>query len=109
MVKDFNPTKVQLSQNRLLPDFVPIHPGKMWVHSRQVYLSMGWLYCEKFKYPKDSLVEELRAEIYVEDYESIQWSAQRNNIAAVDLYCPHTYIHDFVFGISLFCILIIFE
>ncbi|XP_065417320.1 lanosterol synthase-like isoform X2 [Chrysemys picta bellii] len=31
-------------------------------------------------------------ELYVQDYSSIDWPAQRNNVAACDLYTPHSWL-----------------
>ena len=33
-------------------------------------------------------------ELYVEQYNKIDWPAQRNNVASVDLYTPHSKIYD---------------
>jgi lanosterol synthase len=35
-------------------------------------------------------------ELYVQDYDSINWPAQRNNVCEADLYAPHTLLLDFV-------------
>jgi lanosterol synthase len=35
----------------------------------------------------------------VSDYDTIDWPAQRNNCAAVDLYSPHTMLHDVAFSV----------
>ena len=44
----------------LLPTNVPIHPSKMWIHTRQVYLPMGYLYGIKYQAPMTPLIEALR-------------------------------------------------
>ncbi|KAJ3108476.1 Lanosterol synthase (Oxidosqualene--lanosterol cyclase) [Phlyctochytrium planicorne] len=80
----------------LLPYFIPFHPGRMWVHTRQVYLPMSYLYGVRFKAKIDPLISALRNELYVTDYDKIYWPAQRNNVAAVDLYAPHTKILNFL-------------
>ncbi|KAJ3225057.1 Lanosterol synthase (Oxidosqualene--lanosterol cyclase) [Clydaea vesicula] len=82
----------------LLPYITPIHPAKMWIHTRQVYLPMGYLYCAKFKAKENKLIQQLRSELYVEDYFDIYWPSQKNNCAKVDLYSPHTVLHDFCFA-----------
>lgn len=38
-------------------------------------------------------------ELYVVEYDKINWPAQRNNCAAVDLYAPHTMLHDVAFSV----------
>ena len=37
--------------------------------------------------------------MYTQDYYSIDWPAQRNQIAEVDLYAPHTKLFDFLYSI----------
>lgn len=41
----------------------------------------------------------LLQELYPEDYYSIHWPSQRNNVAKVDLYAPHSKIYDFLASI----------
>ena len=84
---------------RLLPYFLPIHPARMWIHTRQVYLSMGYLYCKRFKAELNPLILQLREELYITDYNSINWPLQRNNVSKKDLYAPHTFFHSIAFGI----------
>ncbi|KAL9937723.1 hypothetical protein V8E36_003268 [Tilletia maclaganii] len=74
----------------LLPKWIPIHPWRWWIHTRMVYIPMGWLYGKRFAAPVDPLIESLRQELYVEPYESIHWPSQRSNIAEVDVFYPHT-------------------
>ncbi|KDN40342.1 putative lanosterol synthase [Tilletiaria anomala UBC 951] len=74
----------------LLPDWLPIHPWRWWIHTRMVYIPMGFLWGKKFKAKLDPLIEELRQELFVEPYDSIDWPAQRNNIAKADIFYPHT-------------------
>ncbi|KAI9337932.1 terpenoid cyclases/protein prenyltransferase alpha-alpha toroid [Obelidium mucronatum] len=79
----------------LLPYWMPIHPGRMWCHSRAVSIPMSYLYGRKFKANLDPLIKSLRTELYVQPYETIKWSKMRNNVAAVDLFLPHTKLMDF--------------
>ena len=71
---------------------MPIHPGRMWCHCRQVYLPMSWIYGQKLSCPLNSLIEELRCEIFLEDFQTINWSMARNYVAESDLYSPHSWI-----------------
>lgn len=82
----------------LLPDWVPIHPWRWWVHTRMVYLPMGYLYGKRFRAPVTPLIESLRAELYPTPYASIDWPAQRNHVAEADLYSPHTRVVDALFA-----------
>ncbi|KAI3402765.2 ERG7 [Candida oxycetoniae] len=80
-----------------LPYRLPIHPGRWWVHTRAIYLPLGYLSANKVKCDLDPLLEELRNEIYLPSqlpYESIKFGNNRNNVCGVDLYYPHTKILD---------------
>ncbi|XP_067301195.1 lanosterol synthase isoform X2 [Pseudorasbora parva] len=74
----------------LFPSWVPAHPSTLWCHCRQVYLPMSYCYAVRLSADEDPLVLSLRQELYVQDYSTIDWPAQRNNIAACDLYTPHS-------------------
>nr|Q96WJ0.1 RecName: Full=Lanosterol synthase; AltName: Full=2,3-epoxysqualene--lanosterol cyclase; AltName: Full=Oxidosqualene--lanosterol cyclase; Short=OSC [Pneumocystis carinii]AAK82993.1 lanosterol synthase [Pneumocystis carinii] len=74
----------------MLPEWLPIHPSRWWVHTRAVYLPMGYIYGEKFTAPVDPLIESLREELYTQPYSSINFSKHRNTTSPVDVYVPHT-------------------
>uniref|UniRef100_A0AAQ5YPW4 Terpene cyclase/mutase family member n=1 Tax=Amphiprion ocellaris TaxID=80972 RepID=A0AAQ5YPW4_AMPOC len=74
----------------LFPTWMPAHPSTLWCHCRQVYLPMSYCYAVRLAAEEDSLVLSLRQELYVQDYASINWPAQRNNVAACDMYTPHS-------------------
>ncbi|KDQ58025.1 hypothetical protein JAAARDRAFT_129210 [Jaapia argillacea MUCL 33604] len=80
----------------LLPDWFPIHPHKWWIHTRAVYLPMSYLYRLRFQTPETPLILALREELYTQPYDTIHWPSQRNNVAQVDLYTPHTLLLDFL-------------
>ncbi|CAG8720068.1 16567_t:CDS:10, partial [Racocetra persica] len=79
----------------LLPYSAPFHPGRFWVHTRAVYLPMGYCYGHRISAEVTPLIKQLRQELYVQPFETINWSKARNNIAEVDLYAPHTKILNF--------------
>jgi lanosterol synthase len=74
----------------LLPDWVPLHPWRWWIHTRMVYIPMGVLWGKRWQCELDPLIESLREELYVEDYDSIAWHKHRNTVAQVDIWAPHT-------------------
>ncbi|KAF7973658.1 hypothetical protein HWV62_13902 [Athelia sp. TMB] len=80
----------------LLPDWVPFHPHKWWIHVRTVYVPMCYLYGIQYKAEENDLIRSLREELYTENYYKIDWPAQRNNVAAEDLYSPHTKLFDMI-------------
>ena len=51
---------VALTPQRLLPDWVPIHPHRWWIHTRNVYIPMSFLYGHRFKAREDPLILSLR-------------------------------------------------
>ncbi|KAK5861478.1 hypothetical protein PBY51_022872 [Eleginops maclovinus] len=74
----------------LFPSWMPAHPSTLWCHCRQVYLPMSYCYAVRLSAEEDPLVLSLRQELYVQDYATINWPAQRNNVAACDMYTPHS-------------------
>lgn len=85
----------------LLPAWVPAHPSTLWCHCRQVYLPMSYCYATRLSAQEDPLIQSLRQELYVEDYASINWPAQRANVAPGDLYTPPSWLLRVVFGACL--------
>ncbi|MBW0496538.1 hypothetical protein O181_036253 [Austropuccinia psidii MF-1] len=83
----------------LLPDFLPFHPSRWWVHSRQIYLAMSYLFGQTVKAKLDPTLESLRQEIYTQPYESIDWSQCRNSVAKEDLSHPHHPVADALFWV----------
>jgi squalene/oxidosqualene cyclase-like protein len=74
----------------LLPDQTPVHPGRLWCHCRAVYLPLSYLYGVRFKAPRTPLIQAIRAEIYDQPYERIDWAAARDRVAATDSYVPRS-------------------
>ncbi|XP_047457490.1 lanosterol synthase-like [Mugil cephalus] len=77
-----------LPETWLLPTWLPGHPSTLWCHCRQVYLSMSYCYGARLAGEEDALVLSLRQELYVQDYDTIDWPAQKYNVAPTDLYTP---------------------
>ncbi|HLP52807.1 MAG TPA: terpene cyclase/mutase family protein, partial [Chitinophagales bacterium] len=74
----------------LFPEWLPFHPGRYWCHARMVYLPMAYCFGRKVVGKRTPLVEELRTELYKEDYASVNWSAARGSCAGADLYYPQS-------------------
>ncbi|TNE44726.1 MAG: squalene--hopene cyclase [Deltaproteobacteria bacterium] len=74
----------------LLPKFLPFHPTRLWCHARMVYLPMSYLYGMRATQPLSPLVEELRAELYPQPYDTIQWSSCRGKVASTDATYPRS-------------------
>lgn len=78
-----------------LPYTLPIHPGRWWVHTRAIYLPLGYLSSSKVHCELDPLLKDIRKEIYTKPFEEIEFSEHRNTVCGVDLYYPHTKLLDF--------------
>ena len=76
----------------LLPTAVPVHPSRMWCHSRAVYLPLSYLYGTRRQAPLDDRLRELRAEIHDRPFDEIDWRGTRDEVAAEDSYVPHTWM-----------------
>lgn len=79
-----------------LPYWVPIHPMKWWVHTRAIYIPLGYLSSAKIQCDLDPLLEEIRSEIFNLPFDSIKFSENRNKVCGVDLYYPHTSLLNLV-------------
>ena len=46
--------------SRVLPEWLPFHPHRWWIHCRMVYLPMSYLYGSRFKARETDLILSLR-------------------------------------------------
>ena len=74
----------------LLPNWIPFHPWRWWVHNRQVFLVMSYLYSLRRSRPVDEFTLALREELYTQPYDEIEFPAHKNTVAPGDIYYPHT-------------------
>ena len=76
----------------LLPDWLPFSPWRWWIHIRQVFLPMSWLYSRRWTCEETDTIRELRDELFVQPYHEIAWAAYRNSISTTDNYNPKSWI-----------------
>lgn len=76
----------------LVPDWVPIAPWRWWIHMRQVFLPMSYIWSKKLTFKAIPVVEALRQELFTEPYTAINWSGNRNSICPKDNYHPKSWI-----------------
>jgi len=81
----------------LLPDWVPVAPWRWWIHMRQVFLPMSYIYSKRWSYPLNDLTRSLRSELLVQPFETINFGAHRNDISPVDNYHPKTWFLRLLF------------
>ncbi|KAL9046562.1 MAG: hypothetical protein Q9214_000633, partial [Letrouitia sp. 1 TL-2023] len=72
----------------LLPDWVPVAPWRWWIHMRQVFLPMSFIASKGFQYPLTPLTKQLREELYIQPYLSVNFASSRNSISHTDNYHP---------------------
>ena len=53
-------TFMALMINRALPDWLSFHPHKWWIHVRNVYIPMSYLYGVRFQMEENDLILSLR-------------------------------------------------
>lgn len=80
----------------LLPDWVPIAPWRWWIHVRQVYLPMSYIYSKRFVSDPTPLTRQLRQELYTQPYESLDFASHRNSISDKDNYYPKTWLLNLI-------------
>lgn len=76
----------------LIPDWVPFAPWRWWIHIRQVFLPMGYLYSKKWHCEETDIIRGLRNELFTEPHSKINWASHRNSISTIDNYHPKTWV-----------------
>ncbi|XP_044321558.1 achilleol B synthase isoform X2 [Triticum aestivum] len=82
----------------LVPDFLPVHPGRFWCYTRLVYMSMAYLYGIKFVGPLSPTILALREDLYSVPYMNIDWDKARDSCAKEDLHYPRSQAQNLIFG-----------
>ena len=70
----------------LFPKWLPVHPSRYWCHSRMVYLPMAYCYAHRIQVPENELILSIRQEIFVDNFDEIDWPKQRDKVCAKDSY-----------------------
>ncbi|GAA6054734.1 hypothetical protein JCM3770_000055 [Rhodotorula araucariae] len=94
--RGLNPTPAELW---LLPEWAPVHPWRWWIHTRNVYIPMGYLAGKGFQAKEDDLIRSLREELYTQPYAEIDWPSLRNNVSPYDVYAPHSRVANACFAV----------
>eukprot|EP01063_Lacrimia_lanifica_P037495 TRINITY_DN7713_c0_g1_i1.p1 TRINITY_DN7713_c0_g1~~TRINITY_DN7713_c0_g1_i1.p1 ORF type:complete len:848 (+),score=243.57 TRINITY_DN7713_c0_g1_i1:38-2581(+) len=85
----------------LLPKWLWFNPGRMWCHTRMVYIPVGYLFGVKFQAPVDPLITELRGEIFEKGqrFEDIDWDVAYAAVSPLDVHYPTHPVTLFAFKI----------
>jgi 2,3-oxidosqualene cyclase len=70
----------------LLPEWIPIHPNRLYCHTRYIYLGISQLYGARVRIDLGDIAAALRCELYSTPYETIDFAAHRHDVAGSDLY-----------------------
>lgn len=73
----------------IVPEWLAFHPRHFYCHTRLIYLGLAYLSGSRFvaKLP-GTLRDELRQELYTGNYDTINFAANRHNLAQTDVYIP---------------------
>jgi lanosterol synthase len=71
-----------------LPGWVPLHPANLYCHTRLIYLPMAIIYGYKFQAPLGPRTRELRAELYSDAYDTVDFGAARRTLRAAEVFAP---------------------
>lgn len=83
--RGMNPIQPELC---LPPGWLPVHPERLYCHTRYIYLAMAYLYGSRFSSNLGPVTAELRRELYAQEYEHIDFAAHRFHVAETDLFAP---------------------
>jgi lanosterol synthase len=69
-----------------LPLATPVHPARYYCHTRLIYMSMATLYAERFQAPPTPVIHALRAELFPEGFDTVNFEEARKNLRPGDLF-----------------------
>ena len=73
-----------------LPRWIPLHPSNWYCHSRLIYMGMAFIYAHRFSMPMTPTLAEIRDELFVEEFDTVDFERSRNRLREADLYVPPT-------------------
>ncbi|TGJ80517.1 hypothetical protein E0Z10_g8245 [Xylaria hypoxylon] len=76
----------------LLPDWAPFAPWRWWIHMRQVFLPMGYIYDKQWTCEETDIIRGLREELFSERWETVDWAGNRNTICPADNFHPKSWV-----------------
>lgn len=85
---EWNGNDALLPELWLLPKWFPLHPGKYWCHNRMIFLPMSYCFANRIKAPESKLIKDLRDELYLIEYNEIDWNKARSEICPKDVFKP---------------------
>jgi lanosterol synthase len=84
-----------------LPRWLPIHPANYNCYIRLVYAGMAYIYGRKFQVTVNPLIEQLRTELYLQDYTTISFDAARSKLRQAEVYRPPGFLLRLFYNFSV--------
>ncbi|HEV2371527.1 MAG TPA: prenyltransferase/squalene oxidase repeat-containing protein [Streptosporangiaceae bacterium] len=72
----------------LLPPRAPMHPDRLYCHTRYTYSGLAYLYGSRAQFDLGPLGEQLRRELYGADFASVDFAAARGRLTGPDVFVP---------------------
>jgi len=73
----------------LMPRWLPVHPDRLYCHTRYIYLGIAYLYGRKFRVELPETAD-LRRELYQLPYDQVDFASYRHRLSPSDVYVPPT-------------------
>jgi len=88
----------------LLPEWLPFHPKRFYCHTRLIYLGLAYISGRRFVAAlPQTLVADLRRELYSTSYDKIPFAKLRHKLAQGDVYVPITPVLRLIYdGLAVF-------
>lgn len=87
----------------LLPKSLTIHPSQYYCHTRLIYLGMAYVYGCKFQVPLTPIISALRSELYVQEYENVNFGVARTKLRAEETYSPPSLVLRGFYHVATVC------
>ena len=73
-----------------LPRRLPLHPSNWYCHTRLIYMAMAAIYARRFQTTVTPITASLREELFPQGFDTIDFSANRNQLREADLFAKPT-------------------
>lgn len=71
-----------------LPRWMPVHPSRLYCHTRLIYLAMATIYAERVTAPRSPVVDALRDELYPQGFDRVDFARARFTLRREELIAP---------------------
>ena len=71
-----------------LPRWLPLHPSKLYCHTRYIYLAMALIYGHRHQAPRTPVIDALRDELFPDGYDRLDAAQARGALRAEEIHTP---------------------